>query len=101
MEVLRHSRRLKPKQEWQDSKQLAASFMAEFEDIFEASTIEQRKVLLQRCIREIVVGRGNEEACVIVRRLPVVTPILERILEKSENEQQCVSFQSARNRVRI
>ena len=54
---------------------------SDFETEFENAPIEDRKSLIRKCIARIVVDREEGVAKVYVRRIPAVTPELQRLLE--------------------
>jgi hypothetical protein len=69
-----------------------------FEEVFSRVSQEERKVMIQKCIADIVIDREASVARFHVYRIPVLTPEIERALNSTENEDSCVSCRSARNR---
>jgi hypothetical protein len=58
--------------------------------------IEDRKSLIKKCISRIVVDREEKVARFYVRRIPAVTPELQRLFQPGENPHGVVSSLSAR-----
>ena len=68
--------------DWSDA---VARFVLNFETEFESAPIEDRKSLIRKCIARIVVDREEGVAKVYVRRIPAVTPELQRLLEPADD----------------
>ena len=68
--------------DWSDA---VARFVLNFEMEFENAPIEDRKTLIRKCIARIVVDRQEGVAKVYVRRIPAVTPELQRLLEPADD----------------
>ncbi|HCA81470.1 MAG TPA: hypothetical protein DEP53_17200 [Bacteroidetes bacterium] len=68
--------------DWSDA---VARFVLNFETEFESAPIEDRKSLIRKCIARIVVDREKGVAKVYVRRIPAVTPELQRLLEPADD----------------
>ena len=69
--------------DWSDA---VARFVLSFETEFEKAPIEDRKSLIKKCISRIVVDREEGFARVYVRRIPAVTPELQRLLEPAADQ---------------
>jgi hypothetical protein len=69
-----------------------------FEQEFSRVSQEERKVMIQKCIADIVIDREALVARFHVHEIPVLTPEIERAINCAGNEDSCMSCQSARNR---
>ena len=78
-------------------EQEVARFVLDFERNFDQAPIEERKVLVQKCISKIVVDREANVARFYVRRVPAVTPILEEASNWEGIEESVMSNPRARN----
>lgn len=81
--------------DWSDA---VARFVLDFEKEFQKAPIEDRKSLIKKCISRIIVEREEGLARFYVRRIPAVTPELQRLFQPAENPRDVVSSVSARNR---
>jgi hypothetical protein len=81
-----------------DTARLVKQFVEGFEEEFNRVSQEERKVMIQKCIADIVIDREASVARFRVNRIPALTPEIRRALNFVGNEGSCVSCQSARNR---
>jgi hypothetical protein len=65
-----------------DSSHEVANFILNFEDELNCSDPFRKKILLKKCISQIIVDRENNVIHLSARRLPAVTPELEYLLQK-------------------
>ncbi len=75
-----------------------ADFILNFEANFERAPIEERKLLMQKVISEIVVDRDQNVVRFYVRRVPAVSPALEGLLENKRALTEPVSARSSGGR---
>ena len=73
---------------------LVKQFLENFEEIFERAPLEDRKVLMKKFIQEIIVDREMNVVRFYVRRIPPLTPTLERLItkEKKPTHGECVGL---------
>ena len=88
------STRMTPQLE--DLGRIVADFILNFERNFEKAPIEERKVLMQKCISRIEVDREARVARFYVRRVPAVVPVLEEAENRVEKAKRVMTHQSAR-----
>ena len=81
-----------------NAARLVRDFMEGFEQEFGRASQDERKIMIQKCIAGIVIDREALVARFRVRRIPAVTPEIEKALKSDRNEGFVVSCQSARNR---
>ena len=65
--------------------EIVAKFILNFEEKFENAPIDEKKLLVKKMISEIVVDREKGVARFYIRRVPAVSPELEKLyLNKKE-----------------
>ena len=72
-----------------------AGFVLNFEREFEKAPIQERKLLIQRCISEIIVDRDRNIARFHVRRIPAVMPQMQVPSQKRRVPTEVVSTRSS------
>ena len=80
-----------------DLGQKVAQFILDFERHFEEAPIEEKKLLVQKCISKIEVDKEKRVARFYVRRVPAVLPFLEEA-NQEQNEASVMSKTRARDR---
>jgi site-specific DNA recombinase len=75
--------------------EIVAKFILNFEEKFENAPIEEKKLLIKKMISEIVVDRDNGVVRFYVRRVPAVSPELEKLYEKKRVPAGVASTQSS------
>jgi DNA invertase Pin-like site-specific DNA recombinase len=78
--------------------QEVARFLLNFEREFENAPIHEKKLLVQKCISQIVVDKEKGVARFFVRKIPAVTPQIEELLYCSGSQNPVMSNRCARNR---
>jgi len=75
--------------------EIVAKFILNFEEKFEKAPIEEKKLLVKKMISEIVVDRESGVVRFYVRRVPAVSPELEKLYEKKRVPAGVASTQSS------
>ncbi len=73
-------------------------FMEHFDDIFKLAPIEDRKALIRLVIQEAIVDRDKKVVRFYLRRIPPLTPTLEKLLKKEKEPADVVSSSSSGGR---
>ena len=64
-----------------------ADFVLKFDQIFSVATMSERKDLVRRCVRKIVVEHEPRIVRCFVRKMPMVSPVVEDLQLEPINEQ--------------
>ena len=88
----------KEKPKLAELEQEVARFVLDFERNFAQAPIEERKMLVQKCISRIEVDRETNVARFYVRRVPAVIPELEEVEKRVNKEENVMSKTRARDR---
>ncbi len=88
----------KEKPKLAELEQEVARFVLDFERNFAQAPIEERKMLVQKCISKIEVDRETNVARFYVRRVPAVIPELEEVEKRVNKEESVMSKTRARDR---
>ena len=75
--------------------EIVAKFILNFEEKFENAPIDEKKLLVKKMISEIVVDREKGVARFYIRRVPAVSPELEKLYEKKRVPAGVASTQSS------
>ena len=75
--------------------EIVAKFILNFEEKFEKAPLEEKKLLVKKMISEIVVDRESGVVRFYVRRVPAVSPELEKLYEKKRVPAGVASTQSS------
>ena len=78
-----------------DTVKSVRKFVSDFKKVFDKAPIEERKILIGKCISEIVVDRDKKVARFFVRRIPVASPQLEELLQNKRVPTEVVSTRSS------
>ena len=77
-----------------DTAQAISDFNSNFDKIFDQATMEEKKLLIKLCISEIVVKRERGVIQLFVRKIPAVSPQLEKLYKNKKALTRVVSAQS-------
>jgi hypothetical protein len=84
------SRAIAPKEQ-PDLEQEVARFVMDLEQNSAKAPMEERKMLVQKCISKIVVDREQKVSRFYVRRVPAINPMLEEVEKCSKNEEDVMN----------
>ena len=94
--LLSRAKTPREKPDLRDLGQVVADFVLNFERNFERAPIEERKLLIQKCISKIEVDREAHVARFYVRRVPAVVPILNEAEIRAEKAKRVMTYDRAR-----
>lgn len=81
-----------------DISKAVSEFILNFDQEFENAPIEEKKLLLRKCISQIVVDREKSLVRFYVRRVPAATPWLEEALKEDDRTTGVVRSSSSGDR---
>ena len=81
-----------------DVSSAVSDFILNFEKEFDRAPIEERKLLVRKCISQIIVDREKSVVRFYVRRIPAATPWLEEALKTNDRTASTVRSSSSGGR---
>lgn len=67
-----------------DVSSQVADFIANFEKVFQMAPIEERKILVKKCISQIIVDRDKKVVRFFIHRIPSVIPQMDTLLQNKK-----------------